>query len=596
MSDRQRNVEGKRILVSVAWPYANGDLHVGHLAGAYLPADIFARYHRLAGDDVLMVSGSDSHGTPVSLRAEQEGVTSTEVFERFHRRFLETQQAIGISYDLFTHTDTANHHRVSQGMFTALLENGYLYTESQKQFYSETLGRFLPDRYVEGTCPYCGYTEARGDQCDNCGKILDALELGNPRTKIDGSIPVIRETEHFFLDLPKLGPAVEAYLDEDKEDWRPAVLNFSRNYVKGGLRGRAITRDIEWGIPVPVEGYEEKRLYVWFEAVIGYLSASIEESDLRGDPELWKAWWYEPEAETYYFIGKDNTVFHTVIWPAELIGVGRIYEDDTTKRLNLPTDVPANEFMNLAGSQFSKSRGHMITLPDLLSRYDPDALRFYVTVVMPETSDSDFLWDDFVQRNNGELVGVWGNLAHRVLSFTYRHFGAVPEPGPLGEVDEELLASAKAGFDSVGRELAACNFRAAMSEALSLAREANRYLEVKSPWTQIKTDRVAAGTTLYVALQTINAIKTLISPFLPFSAQKLHEQLGYEMPLFGQQVIQTVGEGDDLHDALRYDDSQAVGRWLYEELPAGRQLGKPEPLFRKLDDSVVEDEIARMGS
>jgi len=586
----------RKILVAVAWPYANGDLHIGHLAGAYLPADIFARYHRLAGNDVLMVSGSDSHGTPVALRAEQEGVTSREVFERFHRRFLETQQEIGISYDLFTHTDTPNHHRVAQDMFLALLRNGYLYIETQRQFYSETLGRFLPDRYVEGVCPYCGYEEARGDQCDNCGKILDALELGNPRCKIDGSIPVIRETEHFFLDLPKLEPAVLAYLEEDKEDWRPSVLNFSRNYVKSGLRGRPITRDIDWGIPVPIEGYETKRLYVWFEAVIGYLSASIEAMRLRGTPDAWKEWWYDPQAETYYFIGKDNTVFHTVIWPAELIGAERLYEEDPGKRFNLPTDVPANEFMNLAGTQFSKSRGHMITLPDVLSRYDADAIRYYITVVMPETSDSDFYWDDFVQRNNGELVGIWGNLAHRVLSFTYRHFREVPTPGPLSEVDEVMLAKAQTAFDLVGGHLAGRRFRAALSEAMGLAREANRYLEVKSPWSEIKTDRASAGTTLYVALQVINALKTLLAPFLPFSSEKLHRLLGYETPLFGEQTIASVDDTHGGHEVLRYDASAASGRWAFETLPAGWILTKPRPLFKKLDESVIEEEMARLES
>lgn len=586
---------GKKILVAVAWPYANGDLHVGHLAGAYLPADIFARYHRLAGNDVLMVSGSDTHGTPVTLRADQEGTTSQEVYRRFHHHFLETQRDIGISYDLFTHTDTANHHRVSQDIFLTLLDHGYLYTERQKQYYSETLGRFLPDRYVEGVCPHCGYEEARGDQCDNCGKILDALELGHPRCKIDGSVPVIRETEHFFLDLPKLQDAVEAYLRDDKDTWRSNVLNFSLNYVTGGLKGRPITRDIQWGIPVPVEGYEDKRLYVWFEAVIGYLSASVEEASLRSTPDAWKAWWYDTDAESYYFIGKDNIVFHTVIWPAELIGLRRLYEEDERLTLNPPTDVPANEFMNLAGAQLSKSRGHMITLPDLLSRYDPDPLRYYMTVVMPETSDSDFYWADFVQRNNGELVGIWGNLSHRVLSFTYKHFKEIPAAGPLSDVDAALVEKAKVAFDRVGEQLAGCHFRAALAEALNLAREANRYLEVKAPWTQIKSDRAAAGTTLTVALQAINALKVLLAPFLPFSSEALHRALGYEAPLFGTQVIETVGEGDDAHAVLRYVAEGARGAWCYQELPAGRSLQKPKPLFKKLDDSVIEEELARMG-
>lgn len=585
----------RKILVAIAWPYANGDLHVGHLAGAYLPADIYARYHRLAGDDVLMVSGSDSHGTPVALRAEQEGVSSREIFERFHRRFLETQMAIGISYDLFTHTDTPNHHRVAQDMFLALHKNGYLYTESQKLFYSETLQRFLPDRYVEGTCPHCGYTEARGDQCDACGKILDALELLEPRCKIDGSIPEIRETDHFFLDLAKLEPQVLAYLNDGKEDWRPNVLNFSRNYVLNGLKGRPITRDIAWGIPLPLEGYEGKCLYVWFEAVIGYLSASVEWSHIVGAPDAWKAWWYDPEARTVYFIGKDNIVFHTVIWPAELIGVQRLYEEDPTRQLNLPYDVPANEFMNLAGAQFSKSRGNMISLPDLLSRYDADAIRYYVTVVMPENSDSDFFWDDFVQRNNGELVGVWGNLAHRALSFTHKHFGQVPTPQDFRPVDTELLERTKAAFASVGEHLEARRFRAALSEAMNLAREANRYLEVTSPWAQIKQDREAAGTSLYVALQVINALKVLLAPFLPFGAEKLHRSLGFQSPLFGRPYIEEVQAGERRYEVLRYDSGPASGRWAFEPLPAGLPLQKPEPLFKKLDESVIEEELARMA-
>jgi methionyl-tRNA synthetase len=585
----------KKVLVSIAWPYANGDMHIGHLAGAYLPADIFARYHRLVGNDVLVVSGSDSHGTPITVRADQDGITPREVFEHYHQRFLETQRDIGISYDLFTHTDTPNHHRVSQDMFLGLLHNGYLYKETQQQYYSEVSQQFLPDRYIEGTCPYCDYPDARGDQCDNCGRLLDALELKNPRSKIDGATPVIRETEHFFIDLEKLEPYVLAYLEDGKEDWRPNVLKFSLNYVKGGLKGRPITRDIEWGISVPLEGYAGKCLYVWFEAVIGYLSASIEWAKLVGDLDAWKAWWYNPAALPVYFIGKDNIPFHTIIWPAELIGVGQLYEDDPAKRFNLPYDVPANEFMNLSGAQFSKSRGRMIAILDLLGRYDADAIRYYVTVVMPETSDSDFYWDDFVQRNNGELVGVWGNLVHRVLSFTHKHFGAVPEPGELTDVDRELLAKAETAFEAVGAHLEGRRFRAALSEALDLAREANRYLEVKSPWAQIKTDRVASGTSLYVALQAINALKVLLSPFLPFSAEKLHKALGYEDQLFGNQYIEEVEAEGKNYPVLRYDAAPARGMWAFETLPAGRPLSKPSPLFKKLDDSVIEEELARLG-
>ncbi|HNT76250.1 MAG TPA: methionine--tRNA ligase [Anaerolineae bacterium] len=584
----------KKILVAVAWPYANGDLHIGHLAGAYLPADIYARYHRLVGNDVLMVSGSDSHGTPITVRADQEGVSPREIFERFHHRFLEAQRDIGISYDLFTHTDTPNHHKVAQDIFTRLLENGYLYVEKQQQYYSELSQQFLPDRYIEGTCPHCGYTDARGDQCDNCGRLLDALELKNPRSKRDGSTPVLRETEHFFLDLAKLEPAVRAYLEREKEEWRPNVIKFSQNYVKGGLKGRPITRDIEWGIPLPLDKYPGKRLYVWFEAVIGYLSASIEWSKLVGDPDAWKSWWYDPAALDVYFIGKDNIPFHTIIWPAELIGIEQLYADDPAQRLNLPYDVPANEFMNLAGAKFSKSHGRMISVPDLLARYDADAIRYYITVVLPETSDSDFYWDDFILRNNGELVGVWGNLAHRVLSFTYKHFGAVPEPGALADADLALLAQAEAAFVTVGERLAARQFRAGLTEAMALAREANRYLEIKSPWSQIKQDRAAAGTSLYVALQAINALSVLLSPYLPFSSEQLRRDLGHTTPLFGAQGIEEVTAEGQVYSVLRYDPTLATVRWAYEELPIGRSLAKPAPLFKKLDEALIEEELARM--
>ncbi len=584
----------KKILVAIAWPYANGDLHVGHMAGAILPGDIFARYHRLAGNDVLMVSGSDSHGTPITVHAEEEGVTPREIFERYHERFLETQKAVGISYDLFTHTDTANHQRVAQDIFTRLLENDYLYAERQQQFYSETLERFLPDRYVEGLCPHCGYEEARGDQCDNCGRLLDALELGDPRCSIDGSEPVIRETEHFFLDLPALEDEVLTFLEDGKDHWRANVLSFSRNYVKGGLHGRPITRDIKWGVPVPLEGYGDKRLYVWFEAVIGYLSASLEWSTLQDAPEAWKPWWYDPDALTYYFIGKDNIPFHTIIWPAELIGIERIYEDERT--LNLPYDVPANEFMNIQGAQASKSRHWAVWMPDLLSRYDPDAIRFYLTSVMPEASDTNFSWDGFVQRNNNELVAVWGNLVNRAISFTAKRFGEVPLQGDLHEIDEEMLAQAKAVFETVGEHLAQAQFRAALGAALDVAREANRYLEVKAPWKQIKEDRAAAGTTLNVVLQVINALKIVFAPFLPFSSERLHAMLGYETPLFGDLTIEAV-EGDGRpHNVLRYDPQTGSDEWAFSPLPGGRTLAKPKPLFKKLDESVIEEELARLGS
>ncbi len=585
------------IHVSVAWPYANGDLHVGHLAGAYLPADIFARYHRLKGNRVLMVSGSDAHGTPITVEADQRGQTPRELFEHYHRRFLETQQRIGISYDLFTHTDTENHHRIAQDFFLRLHENGSLYQETQQLLYSEVEDRFLPDRYVEGTCPICGYAEARGDQCDNCGNLLDATELIEPRSKIDGSRPVIRDTQHFFLDLPAFSERLQAYLAEHEDHWRPNVINFARNYVREGLKGRPVTRDIEWGIPVPLPEWEHKRLYVWFEAVMGYFTASVEWAHNIGKPEAWKDWWYDPRAKIYNFIGKDNIPFHTLIWQAELLGVGRIYEDDADRRLNLPYDVPANEFMNVEGLQFSKSRNWAVWLPDILERYDPDAVRYYVTAVMPETRDSDFSWEAFIRRNNDELVATWGNLANRVLSFTYKHWeGKVPQPAALRPEDEALLAEVEGGFTRVGDFIAEVKLRAALQEAMRLAREVNGYLD-RAPWfSAIKEDIPAAATTVHTALQAIASINILLAPFLPFSAERLHRALGNKAPLFGETQIETFQEKTRSHQALTYDGSGATGEWRPYAVEPGTELLKPEPLYRKLDEDAVEQERARMGS
>jgi methionyl-tRNA synthetase len=585
----------EKILVCTAWPYANGDLHIGHLAGSYLPPDIFARYHRLAGNEVLMVSGSDSHGTPITVRADAEGASPREVFERFHAHFLETFQQVGISYDLFTHTDTQNHHRIAQDIFLACLDHGYLYKEKQRQLYSVTEGRFLPDRYVEGTCPNCGYIGARGDQCDNCGKLLDATELINPRSKTDGSTPVIRETEHFFFDLPSLSDRLWTYLNDDKEHWRPTVINFSRGYLKEGLKGRPITRDIEWGIPIPLEGYEQKRLYVWFEAVMGYFTASVEWAHNVGQPEKWKEWWYQPEAKTYYFMGKDNIPFHTIIWPGELMAVERLYEDDPARTLNLPYDVPANEYLNMESQKLSTSRNWAIWAPDLLERYDPDPVRYYLTAIAPEARDTDFTWSDFIRRNNDELVATWGNLVNRMLSFGYKNFGAeVPQPGDLDDVDHAILGQAEAGFQSVGQLIEAVRLKAALEEVMSIARAANGYLDQKAPWFQIKEDRARAATTVYVVLRVIDNLKVLFAPFLPFTSQRLHNMLGYEGQLFGRQYTQSFNERERSHVALCYDAGQATGTWEASQLPAGQKLRRPTPLFSKLDEVFVEQEIARL--
>ncbi len=587
----------RNILVAVAWPYASSNIHVGNLGGAYLPADIYARYHRLAGDRVLMVSGSDSHGTPITVAADAEGIPPRQLFERFHRRFLDMFMACGISYDLFTHTDTENHHQVAQDIFLRLKENGHLERKIERQLYSTTEGRFLPDRYVEGTCPICGYDGARGDQCENCGNLMNALELIDPRSRTDGSVPEVRETEHFYLNLTAFADELEPWLDERQDYWRPQVVNFARNMIQKGLQPRPITRDLEWGIPVPVEGWEGKCLYVWFEAVIGYLSAAVEWAKNQGQPEAWKDWWYQPEARTTYFIGKDNIVFHAVIWPAQLMGTRRLYEQNPNKRLNLPWNVPANEFFTIEGKKISGSRNWAVWVDDFLTRYDPDPLRYYLTVNAPETRDTDFSWDGFVRRNNDELVATWGNLVNRVLRFAYKNFGEqIPVPGLMERQDAEILAKVDTSFKRVGRMFEMCQFKLALNEAVALARDVNVYLDTKAPWFQIKEDKTAAGTTVYVALRAIDSLKTMFAPVLPFSSQTLHHMLGYEGSLLGEQRIELYREEDRVHQALTFRTGSITESWEPSKLPAGQRLREPKPLFSKLDESVVEEELARMGN
>ncbi len=592
----------EHILVCVAWPYANADIHQGNVTGSYLPADIYARYQRLAGNKVLMVSGSDSHGTPVTVKAEEMGVSVPEVFDYFHGRFLQLFQGLGLTYDLFTHTDTENHFAVSQEIFLALKENGYLYSKVTPQMYSPTAAKFLPDRYVEGTCPNCGYERARGDQCDNCNTLFEsAAQLVNPRSKTDDSALEMRDTEHFFIDLPAIAKdGLETWIQaDDKGHWRSHVLNFTKNWILDeGLIGRAVTRDMDWGIPVPIEGYDHKVLYVWFEAVIGYLSATIEWAHNVGEPEAWKKWWYADNARTVYFIGKDNIPFHTIIWPAQLLGARRIRETDESQRLNLPYDVPANEFMNMEGRKISGSMNWGVWMLDALERYDPDPLRYYLTAVMPETRDSDWSWEGFVTRNNSELVANWGNLTNRVLNMIKRYFdGVVPEPGPLTSQDEALLAEIGAGFETVGALYDGCKFRAALQETLRLSTLVNQYLEETSPWRTAKTDLVATGRSLYVALQAINGLKVLFAPVLPFTSQQLHEMVGESGSLFGQQVVKEFSEANRTHMALTYEvDNTAVrGSWSRTEIPAQRQLPPPAPLFKKLDDDTAAQELARLA-
>jgi methionyl-tRNA synthetase len=551
----------ERILVCVAWPYAKSGTHVGQIVGSFLPGDIFARYSRMAGKSVLMVSGSDMHGTPITVDADREGVSPEQLARRYHRQIVEVLDRLGMSFDLYTETTTENHRQQTQAFFLRLWEQGYIFKDLMDSPYCPNDRRFLPDRYVEGTCPYCGFTGARGDQCDNCGRTLDPAQLLAPRCRLCGSTGVeIRETEHFFFDLPRLQGPVRAWLQSDKEHWRPNTLNFALNWLKEGLRPRAITRDLDWGVPIPLPGYEDKRIYVWFDAVIGYYSASMEWAQRRGDPDAWKAWWAlgpngEEPARAYYFIGKDNIAFHTIFWPAMLLGVGG---------LALPYDVPANEFMTMGGVKASSSRGNVIATADALDRYGADPLRYYLAATMPETRDSSFTYADLVRRNNDELVAAYGNAVHRVLTFAQRSFGGVvPQPGLLSEADAAMLTEVRRALSAVGSAIEAVHLRDGLLEALALARAANRYLDEQAPWRAVKTDPTRAATIIYTMIQVLNGLKVVFAPYVPFSSQRLHELLGFA--------------GDVAREP-----------WEARPVPAGQPLPTPAPLFAKFDPPADE--------
>ncbi len=525
-----------------------------------------------------MVSGSDMHGTPTLLRARDEGKEPLDVATHFHRSHKSAYDRLGISYDLYTSTHTDNHNQVAQEIFRGLVSRGYLAEGVQRMPYSVTEKRFLSDRFVEGTCPHCGDKGARGDQCDNCGRTLDPSDLIDIRSKRDGSRPEFRDTTHQFFKLGAFESRLRDWV-ESKPDWRPSVKRGTLSMLAEGLRDRAITRDIEWGVPVPLPGYDDKRIYVWFEAVVGYLSATVEWARNSGSPEAWKDFWLDKHAESYYFLGKDNIPFHTIIWPAMLIGFNEAvnsggFVNPLVKKgenLNLPTDVVAQEFLNLGGGKFSKSKGNAVWLPDFLSRYDPEPLRYYLTSVSPETSDTEFTWEGFLAANNNEVVATLGNFIHRVLTITYRNFeGKVPEPSAPGEPEQTVLAACDTALKEVAASLEARKLRDGLRAAMALAQHGNRYVDARSPWTQVKNDRAGAATTLWIALNVAATLRTVIYPYLPASAAKIHSMLG-----FGGSVLE---------DGLRR-----------KVVVPGSRLGEPTPLFKKLDDSIVQDEYARLG-
>jgi methionyl-tRNA synthetase len=594
------------VLVSLAWPYANGPRHIGHVAGFGVPADIFSRYMRMAGHDVLMVSGTDEHGTPILVQADEEGVKPLEAAHKYNRIIVEDLHALGMSYDLFTRTTTGNHYNVVQEMFTSLYDNGYIIPKTTMGAISPSTGRTLPDRYIEGTCPICGYDGARGDQCDNCGNQLDPIDLIDPKSRINGETPKFVEEEHYFLDLPAFADALNSWLDT-RDAWRPNVVRFTRNLLDD-LKPRAITRDLDWGVPVPLDGWRDrpdKKLYVWFDAVVGYLSASVEWARRSGDPDAWRQWWHNPEALSYYFMGKDNIVFHAEIWPAMLLGNNgkgtHGGKPGSLGELDLPTEVVSSEFLTMEGKKFSSSRRVVIYVRDFLARYDADALRYYIAVAGPENQDTNFTWSEFVRRNNDELVAGWGNLVNRSVAMAAKNFGEIPAAGELHDVDTELLASTKEAFTTIGDMLSANKVKAAVGEAMKTVAAVNKYLADTAPW-KLKEDKDRMATVLHVALQAVDDCKTLLSPFLPFSAQKIHELLGGEGVFAPMPRIEEVADldgtgaiGDGSYSILTGDYSQ-VPTWESRPVKVGQPLDKPTPIFTKLDASIIDEEIARLES
>jgi methionyl-tRNA synthetase len=592
----------RHILAAPAWPYANGPRHIGHVSGFGLPCDMFARYQRMCGNPVLMVSGTDEHGTPIQVQADAEGVTARELADRYNRVIAQDLHGLDMSYDLFTRTTTGNHYSVVQDVFTGLYQNGYIFPRTSLGAVSPSTGRTLPDRYIEGTCPICGFDGARGDQCDNCGNQLDPVDLINPRSKINGETPAFVETEQFFLDLPAFADALGTWLQSKSGQWRPNVLKFSLNLL-GDLQPRAITRDLDWGVPIPLDGWRDvpdKRIYVWFDAVVGYLSASIEWARRTGDPDAWRAFWQSPDAEGYYFMGKDNIVFHAEIWPAMLLGYnGRGAKGGNAGSLgllDLPAEVVSSEFLTMEGRKFSSSRSVVIYVRDFLARYEVDALRYYVAVAGPENQDTDFTWSEFVRRNNDELVANWGNLVNRTVSFAARNIGEIPGPGALTERDQALLARSRAAFGTVGESLGRCRFKAASTEVMRTLAEANKYLSDEAPWKLRESDPDRMRSICHVALQLVDDGKTLLTPFLPRSSQKVHEMLGGTGPWSGMPRIDEVAEDDGpAYPVITGDYKAIAARWESAPIRPGTPLAAPAPLFAKLDTAVIDEELARLG-
>lgn len=563
----------KRIFVGLAWPYANGSLHLGH-ASAFIGADVIARYHRLCGDDVLLVSGSDCYGTPIAVEAAEKGIRPSDIADKYHEEFKKNLiDSLGFSYDIYTRTTNDQHTKVVQELFLDLYKKGFLYTKTEQALYSPLLGRFLPDRFVEGKCPKCGYDGARGDQCDGCGALLDPLELLNPRInpkilKREGNPSdedrrlEVRDSEQFFLKLTDLQQTLEEWVEKTSGPWRANARSFAKAFLKQRLHDRAITRDTDWGVPIPLPGFESKRIYVWFEAVTGYLSASKLWAEERGTPDEWKKWWQNDEAIHYYVHGKDNIPFHTIIWPALLLAEGG---------LHTPDHIVSSEYLNLEGQKFSKSRGWAVLLPDFLDAFDPETLRYFLVANGPETSDANFVWSEYAQRVNGELIGTFGNLVNRVFSLGQKLFpNGLRFVIPLDDASKQLFQLAEDAFPKVGKLIEEYKFRAAFRVILDVAEHGNRFVHNKAPWIKIKdpTKRDEVETDLAVVVQVIRALAVLVNPFLPKATGKIYDSLGLDV----QELV-----------------------WKYPEQLALQKIVQAVPLYKKIEEAEIEAQRAKLG-
>jgi methionyl-tRNA synthetase len=560
--------EPQKILVTAALPYANGPIHLGHLAGAYLPADIYVRYQRLKGRDVIYICGSDEHGVPITITAEKEGITPQQVVDKYHYMNKESFEKFGMSFDNYSRTSLPLHHQTAQEFFLELYKKGILKEKTTKQLYCENDKMFLADRYVEGICPVCGSPGARGDQCEKCGSWLEQTDLIEPKCKICGSTPIIKDTSHWYLPLGDFQKRLEEWIST-KTHWKENVKQYVQSWFREGLQDRAVTRDLHWGVKVPIEGVQGKVIYVWFDALLGYISSTKEWAQKIGQPEKWREYWQNPETRLIHFIGKDNIVFHCIVFPAMLMA----WNDGRDDKFILPDNVPANEFLNLEGKKLSTSRNYAVWLNEYLEKFEPDPLRYALASILPETKDTDFSWREFQARNNNELADILGNFVNRTLTFAKKYFeNKVPEIFELENIDNEMISKLKEYADKIAENYENFKIRDGVFETMNLARHANKYFNDTEPWRTIKENPKRASTTINICLQTVRALAILFEPALPFSARKIWKMLNLN---------------DDIVKS-GWDSAYQLS------LKPGHQLGEPEILFRKIEDSEIEEEIKKL--